>query len=144
MLFQVGVKFGTAQCCICLPSILLTPLAPIHGNTGWFLIKCILQHSSLLAWGCWVYGWSSYTGLIRSHPSSWTSLGLVLFWPELILEEWELHGGGSQFNTQGGCIRPLQLSEGTGELNTKPKPKLSCIVRWLYSMENVCKSTVAR
>ena len=39
------------------------------------------------------------TGLLRSHPPSWVSLGLVLCWPELILEEWELWG--SQINTMG-------------------------------------------
>ena len=106
MLFQVVVKFGTAQCCICLPNILLTPLAPIYGKIGWFLNKCILKHSSLLVSGYWVYGWSSYVGLIGSHPPRWMCLGLALCWPELILEEWELHGGHNSLHW-GRVPRPI-------------------------------------
>ena len=93
MLFQVVDKFGKARGGICLPNILLTPLASIYGKIDWFVNKCILKHSSLLVSGYWVYGWSSYVGLIGSHPPAWMCLGLALCWPELILEEWELHGG---------------------------------------------------
>ena len=41
-------------------------------------------------------------------------------------------------HTGGGCLRPLRLSGGTGELNTKHT--FICIVRLVYSMEVVCKS----
>ena len=40
--------------------------------------------------------------------------------------------------TGGGCLGPLQLSGGTGKLNTKPR--LIGNVRLLYSMDIVCKS----
>ena len=133
-------KFDTAQPTICLPNILLTPRAPIHGKIGWFLNKCILKHSSLLVSGYWVYGWSSYVGLIGSHPPkmkvSW--FGALLTWIDSggVRVTW-----GSQFNILGGgwgCLGPLQLCGGTGQLNTKPR--LLGIVRLLYNMDLVCKS----
>ena len=141
MLFQVVEKFDTAQDGVSLPNILLTPRAPIHRKISWFLDKCISKHSSLLLCRYWVHGWSSYTGLTRSHPPSWRFLGLALCWPEVILEEWELHGGHIGVTVQhkgDGCLGPLQLSGGTGKLNTRPK--LFCIVRSLHRMEIGCKS----
>ena len=81
-------------------------MAPIYGKIGWFLNKCILKHSSLLVSGYWVYGWSSYAGLIGSHPPRRTCLGLALCWPELILEEWELHGGHNSLHW-GRVPRPI-------------------------------------
>ena len=133
-------KFDTAQPSICLPNILLTPRAPIHGKIGWFLNKCILKHSSLLVSGYWVYGCSSYAGLIGRHPPPpkmsvswvWRSADLNWFW-----RSGSYMGVTIQY-TGGGCLRPLQLSWGPGQLNTKPR--LVCIVRLLYSMDIVCKS----
>ena len=40
--------------------------------------------------------------------------------------------------TGGGYLGPLQLSGGTGQLNTKHR--LVGNVRWLYNMDIVCKS----
>ena len=138
MLFQVVGKFGKARGGICLPNILLTPLAPIYGKIGWFLNKCILKHSSLLVSGYWVYGWSSYAGLIGSHPSTWKCswFGALLTWIDSagVRVTW-----GSQFNTLGeGALAHYNFLGELGKLNTKPR--LVCIVRLLYSMDVVCKS----
>ena len=98
MLFQVVEKFDTVQRGVSMPNILLTPRTPIRGEISWFLKKCIFKHSSLLVCRYWVYGWSSQTGLTRSQPPpppSWLCLGLAPCWPEVILKEWELHGGHS-------------------------------------------------
>ena len=138
MLFQVVDKFDTAQRGISLPNILLTPRTPINGKISRFLDKCIFKHSSLLVCCYWVCGSSSYTGLTRSHPLQaevvlvWHSADQNQFWKS------ESYMGVTVQHPGGGCLGPLQLSGGTGELNTKPK--LVCIVRSLYSMEIGCKS----
>ena len=85
----------------------------------------------------WVYRWSSHTGLIRSHRPDWTCPGLPLCWLNWFWGT-ESYMGVTVQHTGGGCFGSVQLSEGTGKLNTKPK--LSCIVGLLYSTEIVCKS----
>ena len=138
MLFQVVEKFDTVQRGVSLPNILLTPRTPIHGEISWFLNKCIFKHSSLLVCRYWAYGWSSHTGLTRSHPPQadcvlvWRPADQKWFWKS------ESYMGVTVQHTGEGCLGPLQLSGGTGELNTKSK--LFCIVRSLYSMQTGCKS----